>query len=69
MGCKPKIYRICDKCGKRMIKKYANFVLTLCPPQHPWDWWCGCGHVEKGGIERGKTPEEVLMEAWEAANK
>lgn len=61
--------RICSICGKKMIKRYANYVLTSYPPQYPWSWWCACGHTEPGGIERGKTDEEILEERWNEENK
>jgi hypothetical protein len=59
----------CKKCGSEMVKAYSNIVLTSYPPQYPWYWYCGCGHTEDGGIERGKTYEEQLREEWENKNK
>jgi len=50
--------RICPKCSKKMIVKYADFILLTYPTQHPWSWWCGCGHSESGGLKRGKTHRE-----------
>jgi hypothetical protein len=62
--------KTCPKCGKKMIKRYTNEVLTSYPPQYPWNWWCGgCGHTERGGIERGRSMEDGYQQAWEAANK
>ncbi|RTK93076.1 hypothetical protein EKI60_06580 [Candidatus Saccharibacteria bacterium] len=58
----------CPICHKKMIKEYANYVLTSYPPQYPWHWYCGCGHTEDGGIERGITQEEVTRKQWEKAN-
>ncbi len=58
----------CPKCNKNMIQRFSHTVLLNYPPQYPWNWWCGCGHTEVGGIERGKTHEEVAMDAWEKAN-
>lgn len=60
---------ICHICGKKMIKRYANYVLTSYPPQYPWDWWCACGHTELGGVDRGQTDEEILKERWEQENR
>ena len=57
----------CPACGKKMIRRNANYVLCTYPPIQPWDWWCACGHTEKGGEERGKTNEEILREQWEIA--
>ena len=57
-------------CGKKMIKRFSNFVYCTYPPQHPWKWWCGgCGREEEGGIEVGKTQEDVYREEWEKANE
>jgi len=58
----------CPSCGKLMIRCYANYILCTYPPQHPYDWWCGCGHSEAGGVERCELPKNTLMRQWEAAN-
>jgi hypothetical protein len=58
----------CPQCGKKMIKRY-NRILPSYPPLYPWEWWCGCGHVEEGGCERGSTLEEQSMSLWKAANQ
>lgn len=60
--------KICEKCGKKMIKIGTGFVLTSYPPQYPMKWWCGCGHEESAGMERGKTEEEMNRENWEKEN-
>jgi hypothetical protein len=59
----------CPVCGKKMIRKYRHYIMATYPASHPWDWWCGCGHKEEGGIERGITPDEALRIQWEEANK
>jgi hypothetical protein len=59
---------VCPKCGKKMIKQYTNTALTTYPPQYPWSWWCGCGYTAEGGVEKGKTTEQMSREAWEAIN-
>lgn len=51
-----------------MIQWYQNMVLTSYPAQFPWDWKCGCGHSEEGGIEMGKTIEDRFQETWEGEN-
>lgn len=58
----------CSSCGKRMVRRYANFVLATYPAQYPWSWWCSCGHTEYGGVDRGVTAEELLRIDWEQAN-
>ena len=60
--------RICPKCGKKMIKRYENFILATNPPQYPWYWWCGCGHIERGGIDRGMDVDELYRRIWETTN-
>jgi len=60
---------ICPECGKKMIQRFTGVVLCTYPAQYPWDWWCGCGHKEKGGVTRGKTEEEIAREEWEALNQ
>jgi len=60
--------KICQKCNSKMIKRSTGVVLTSYPPQYPWYWWCGCGHTERGGVERGKTNEEIAHEEWEKLN-
>ena len=59
----------CPNCGKKMIKRYTGQVLTSYPPQYPWYWWCGCGETRDGGIEQGKTEEQLAKEEWEKANE
>jgi len=61
-------HKICPVCGSKMIKRYENYVLTTYPPQYPWYWWCGCGHTEPGGVERGMTAEEIDRIEWEIIN-
>jgi len=61
--------KLCPVCGKKMVKKYRGYELTSYPPQRPWDWWCRCGHVEEGGVDRGMTSEEFYGELWEEANR
>lgn len=58
----------CPKCGKVMIKRFANICLTSYPAKYPWHWWCGCGNTEVGGIVVGKTQEQICREEWEKAN-
>ncbi len=60
--------RPCPACGKRMIQRASDLVLTSYPPQYPWDWWCGCGHTERGGVTVGQTREQVDRARWEAVN-
>ena len=59
----------CPKCGKKMIKRYENYVLTSYPPQYPWYWWCKCGYTEEGGIDKGITIEELYDKLWEETNR
>ena len=57
------------KCGKRMILRFTNRVLTSYPAQYPQEWWCGgCGAIEDGSTVRGKTSEELDMENWKNIN-
>lgn len=58
----------CPECNCIMLKRYENITLTSLPPQRPWYWWCGCGHTEKGGIEKGKREDEIYMSAWKKQN-
>ena len=60
--------KVCPKCGKSMIRWATGEVLLSYPAQYPWEWRCGCGNRERGGIERGKTEGEIFREAWEAVN-
>ena len=60
---------VCPKCGKRMIKRDTGIVLTSYPAQHPWNWWCGCGHTEPGGVRRDQTEHEICMELWKQENE
>lgn len=60
--------KLCQ-CGKLMIRRYSDRVLTTYPAQHPWYWWCGgCGRKEEGGIERGRTEEDMALADWRQAN-
>jgi len=59
----------CPKCGKKMVVKYSSVVLMTYPAQYPWDWWCGCGYTEKGGIEGDSTYESIAREEWERVNE
>jgi hypothetical protein len=61
--------KICNKCGKNMIKVGTGVVLTSYPAQYPQKWWCKCGNEEKAETLRGKTEEEILSGNWEDANK
>jgi len=61
--------KICPNCGKKMIKRYEDYILLTNPPQHPWFWWCGCGHKEKGGIDKGESIGEIYREIWKDINK
>jgi ribosomal protein L37AE/L43A len=46
-------------CGHKMIRRYAGYVSY---------WWCGgCGHTEDGGVEHGKTEDELAMAEWQEA--
>ena len=58
----------CPQCGKKMIRRYRPYVLCSYPSLHPWDWWCGCGYSEVGGVERSMTLEEMVRREWEGAN-
>ena len=58
----------CPKCKAQMIQRYENIVYCTYPPQHPWNWWCGCGHTETGGVERGITEEESYLREWRGKN-
>jgi len=61
--------KICPECGKKMIKRYENYIYPTNPPQRPWYWWCGCGYREDGGIDMGFTEEEIYRLEWEIVNK
>ena len=52
-----------------MVVKYSSVVLMTYPAQYPWDWWCGCGYTEKGGIEGDSTYESIAREEWERVNE
>lgn len=56
------------ECGKKMIKRSSNIVLTSYPPQYPWYWWCGCGKTREGGVTRGTTEAEIAQRDWERKN-
>ena len=60
--------KTCPKCGKRMIRRYRNYALATYPLQRPWDWWCGCGYGEEGGVERELTLDEMAQREWEMIN-
>ena len=60
--------KTCPKCGKQMIRRYRDYVLLTYPVQRPWDWWCGCGYSEEGGIELDKTEDQIVREQWEIVN-
>jgi hypothetical protein len=37
-------------CGKKMIKRDTDRMLTTYPPKVIWVWWCGnCGSSKEGG--------------------
>jgi hypothetical protein len=61
--------RTCPQCGRQMIRKYTGAVLPSYPAQRPWNWWCGCGHAESGGVDRDLTDEESLHLRWELSNQ
>ena len=55
-------------CGHKMIRRYTSIILPTYPPQRPWYWWCGgCGNTEDGGVEHGKTEDELAMAEWQEA--
>jgi hypothetical protein len=60
--------KTCPKCGKQMIRRYRDYILCTYPPQLVWYWWCGCGHIEPGGVEGTPLPEETAQQEWERAN-
>ncbi len=73
---------ICAKCGKVMIKRCEEntamyparytiadeWILMDTPLQLPFFWWCGCGHREDGGIDHGKSGDEIYKRLWKQAN-
>jgi len=61
-------YMKCPECDSNMVKQYGGVVLLTCPPKYGYDWYCGCGHKEDGGLEEGFTPK-TTHELWEEANK
>lgn len=65
---KPLPDNVCPKCGKNMVKESDGLVLTSYPPQYPWHWKCGCGHVGKAGVDRGLTQDQMFMNQWNAVN-
>jgi hypothetical protein len=56
-------------CGKKMIRRNSDVVMTSNPPQWNWFWWCACGHQEYGGREIGLTEEQRIKALWQAAQK
>lgn len=58
----------CEHCGKQMVPKYANIMLTSSPPQQPWHWWCACGARKDGGVVVEKTYDSSIRAAWDRAN-
>jgi len=63
------VIKICPKCGKKMIKRYEDYILPTNPPQYPWYWWCRCGHTERGGIEEVRNMEQIYRLLWRGVNK
>ena len=59
---------VCPNCGMNMIRRGTGVVLLTYPSQYPWNWWCGCGHTEEGGIEH-RVFEPNCQSMWEEANK
>ena len=54
-----------------MIKRYGSVFLTK-PPTYLWYWWCKCGHIGPGGIdklEEDQTDKDLYEKLWEEANK
>ena len=60
--------RPCERCGRRMIQRFTGNVFGTYPAYYEWEWWCGCGHRQKGGEARMQTEEELLQEEWERVN-
>ena len=59
----------CPRCGANMVERPPSVIYTSNPPQ--WDsvWWCACGYQEDRGRVYGKTPDELLKDAWDEANR
>ena len=58
--------KLCPQCGRQMTKRYEDRVLLTDPPQYPWYWWCRCGHVEVGGMDRERRGDEEVYFTWDA---
>ncbi|MCW4050518.1 MAG: hypothetical protein NWE89_12370 [Candidatus Bathyarchaeota archaeon] len=72
-------YRICPKCGKKMISRsvpICNYLgrnyRVLGEPIHPYQqiyyWWCGCGHISRHRFE-SVDPEGEAKKRWEELNR
>ena len=58
----------CDRCGKRMIRHDTERQVSDSPPQYVWEWWCGCGWREWGGVLMMNSNKGYLQKQWERAN-
>ena len=59
----------CPKCEKKMVKRYAEAILLSSPPKHPWDWFCGCGYRETGGMDiGGLVGDDRAIQEWKRVN-
>lgn len=60
-------YKTCPNCGKRMIKWGMDIGSTW--EQWVWEWRCGCGHTESGGIAKTKTNDDMFLRMWKSSQK
>jgi len=54
--------KICPNCGKKMIKRYEDYILLTNSPQYPWYCFCGYGHIERGEIDEVRNIEQIYRE-------
>ena len=60
--------KVCPKCQKQMIRRDLGYAYATDPPQYPWEWWCGCGHREAGGVRIDPTDDQMALDEWKRAN-
>lgn len=63
----------CCRCHKQMIPAWTGEVKLMTPPRRSWDWWCGCGRRQAGGMVTDPDLYERMraenLERWRAANR
>lgn len=58
----------CPSCGKLMLIVSTGALRASNPVQSQYEWFCGCGHRERGPWLREKTADQLCMEAWRKLN-